>query len=205
MSKWDLDLERIQLVHSLTAQAMVLQDKIYEKAVWEIANNEWTDENKTGKATRQERKQQAEQEMVKLVKQYEELERQKQQEDAKAGKIDDIIKAVDQVLPETFSGNALCMELWNLAKHWAGKSGAYHLKEGYEASQLKAAWTAWGSFQKLNVKGFQTWRIGNGKAQDKSDRSDIKDRPHSSQMNFAVVWGGTMQMIHVGLKGTETK
>ncbi|HZR16132.1 MAG TPA: hypothetical protein VFE51_02290 [Verrucomicrobiae bacterium] len=205
MAKWDLDLERIQAVHAPTAQEMVLQDKSYERAVWEIANNEWTEDNKTGKAARQDRKQKAEQEMAKLVKQYEELERQKQQEDAKAGKLDDIVKEVDEALPETFRDNALCMELWNLAKTWAGKSGAYHLKTGYEAKELKAAWTAWGSFQEINVKGFQTWRIGNGKAQDKSDRSDIKDRPHSSQMNFAVVWRGTMQMIHVGLKGTETR
>jgi hypothetical protein len=123
--------------------------------------------------------------------------------------IQNLIPIVEALRPQAFISNTLCMKIWQASRTHAGKSGKFELPDGYSASDLAAAWAAWGSFAE-NIRnasdttdGFTTHRIGDGTAQDKSSRLDINTRKFTRQMNFSVTWKGAEQMIHVGLQGTK--
>jgi hypothetical protein len=206
LSECGINLARIEKVHKFTAQELLNEDLKYEKARWELSQN-------VGKLTEEARKlrntaqKEANNNIKKIIDNYKPLEADFKKEEDKKAEIAGTIVAVENLQPQAFRNNALCMELWVLAKKWAGYSGKYELENGYNEEQLRAAWQAWIDFQNAvaNVENFQTHRIGNGTAQDKSTRDDIKTRHHTFQMNFSVTWKGIEQMIHVGLAGTENK
>ncbi len=199
-----VDLVRIKKVHNLTAQKLLAEDLKHEKARWEIEQNgaKLVGEARTLRTTAIKDAKAA---ITTLIEEYKPLEVAFKKEEDKQAEIAAKIVEVEALQPVAFTGNALCMELWTLAKHWAGSGGKYELATGYTAGELRGAWQAWLPFQTAvaAVDSFATHRIGNGTAQDKSSRPDIKTRHHTHQMNFSVTWKGVEQMIHVGLAGTE--
>lgn len=136
-----------------------------------------------------------------------ELLEKKRVADQRAAEIALLTPVVAGLQPASFTGNALCMAIWHGSTMSAGASGYFELPNAYSATDLHAAWTAWLGFQQAvngaNLDGFATHRIGNGTAQDKSDRADIKSRRFTHQMNFSITWKGSEQMYHVGLQGTD--
>lgn len=126
---------------------------------------------------------------------------------ARAAAIALLVPAADALRTPAFTSNAICMAVWNSAMTHAGATGKFELSTAYSAADLLAAFNAWGGFQQAadaaGLDGFATHRIGNGTAQDKSNRPDIKSRRFTSQMNFSITWKGSEQMHHVGLAGTE--
>ncbi len=199
-----VDLARIKKVHNLTAQKLLAEDLKHEKARWEMEQNgaKLAGEARTSRTTAMKDAKAA---IATIIEEYKPLEAEFKKEETKQAEIAAKIVEVEALQPVAFTGNALCMELWTLAKHWAGSGGKYELVNGYTAGELRGAWQAWQPFQNAvaAVADFATHRIGNGTAQDKSSRPDIKTRRHTSQMNFSVTWKGVEQMIHVGLAGTE--
>lgn len=199
-----VDLTRIKKVHNLTAQKLLAEDLKYEKARWEVEQNgaKLVGEARTLRTTAIKDAKTA---IATIIEEYKPLEAAFRKEETRKAEIAAKIIEVEALQPVAFTGNALCMELWALAKHWAGSGGKYELVNGYSAGELRGAWQAWKPFQDAvdEVAEFATHRIGNGTAQDKSSRPDIKTRHHTSQMNFSVTWKGVEQMIHVGLAGTE--
>lgn len=126
---------------------------------------------------------------------------------ARAAAIALLIPAADALRTSTFTSNAICMAVWNSAMTHAGATGKFELSTAYSDKDLLAAFNAWSGFQQAaetkGLDGFATHRIGNGIAEDKSKRSDIKSRRFTKQMNFSITWKGSEQMHHVGLAGTE--
>lgn len=201
-----LDWEVVQTLDPHQAEALTIADKKYEAALWEIANNK-PPPTPEFFLVRQQAKSDAAGEAAVAVAAYRVTEVEANKQAAKAGVLGDIQAAAEALRPGAFTGNALCMLLWDCATANKGSGGYYELGTDYNAPTLNAAWLAWGQFQDAvkaaPVAGFSTWRVGNGTAQDKRERPDIAIRSHNFQMNFSVTWKGVNQMIHVGLTGTR--
>lgn len=184
LDREDLDWERIEKIDPHRAQVMTASDKKYEKAVWEIANNKPPPTVAWSRA-RVALKAEAEQEMGTAVGIYRQTEAAADLEAAKAGDLAAIQLSVEAVMPGDFQGNALCMALWTCATTNKGKGGYYELGADYDEATLRQAWILWGPFQANagggTIKGFDTWRIGNGTAQDKSGRADYGTRSTSTR------------------------